>query len=73
MKNGNGTAIKIEATGKLKITEKRKKILGAVSYVIEELFGEPIYAVFINEDKNAPKRAYSINFVFHSEKYTGKD
>jgi len=57
--------LKIEATGALRVTEKRKEALTAHANLIGQLFGEQMYAVFINVNKDEPDRVHSINFVFH--------
>jgi len=57
--------VKIEATGALRITEKRREALTAHANLISQLFSQPMYAVFINVNKDEPDRVHSVNFVFH--------
>lgn len=59
--------LKIEATGDLRITKARKKVLEAMALIIEAQFGEELYAVFVNHNVSDPKRIHGINFVFHKE------
>lgn len=59
--------IKIEATGDIRLSKARKKCLEGCALAIEAVFGEDLYACFVNHKVVDPKHIHGINFVFHKE------